>query len=93
MDSHLQRVLVDCNLHILSVGKLCWNVPNTYKRCIESTYTNVKGVQEPPCDNGGTGRTSNSLGSDPYCGKESTGWLAWQEVSSIGWAALVWGQR
>ena len=54
MDSHLQHVLVDHNFCIFSVGMLSWNVPNTYKRCIESADTNVKGVQEPPHDSGGS---------------------------------------
>ena len=74
MDNHPQCALVDHNLHTLAVGILGRNVPNAYKRCIESAGTDVKGVQGPPRDNGGIGRTGNSLGSDLYCGKESTGW-------------------
>ena len=75
MDSHLQCALVDHNLRTLAVGILGRNVPNAYKRCIESTSTDVKGVQGPSRDSGDTGRMGNSLGSDLYCGKESTGWL------------------
>ena len=75
MDNHLQYVLVDHNLRKLVVGRLGWNVPNAYKRCIGSADTNVKDVQEPLCDSGGIGRMGNSLGSDLYCGKESTGWM------------------
>ena len=83
MDNHLQYVLVDRNLRKLAEGRLGQNVPNAYKRCIGSTDTNVKGVQEPPRDNGGTGKTGNSLGSDLYCDKESTGWSVWREVLGI----------
>ena len=93
MDNHPQHVLVDRNLHTLAVGILGWNVPNAYKRCSESTSTDVKGVQEPPRDSGGIGRTGNSLGSDLDCGKESTGWLVWQEVSGILWVRFEWGTR
>ena len=80
MDNHPQCALVDCNLHTLTVGILGWNVPNAYKRCIKSASTDVKGVQEPPHDSGGIGKMGNSLGSDLYCGKESTEWSAWQEI-------------
>ena len=80
MDNHLQCTLVDHNLRRLIVGILRRNVPNAYKRCTKSASTDVKGVQEPPRDSGGIGRTGSSLGSDLYCGKESTGWSAWQEV-------------
>ena len=73
MDSHLQRALVDQSLCKYGVGKLCWNVPNAYKRNIWFGDTDVKGVQEPSRGNGGSGRTGNSLGSDPYCGNENTG--------------------
>ena len=74
MDSHLQYALVDHNLHKLAVDRFGWNVPNADKRCIGSADTDVKGVQEPSCGSGGTGKTGNSLSSDLYCGKESTGW-------------------
>ena len=80
MDNHPQCALIDHNLCTLAVGILSRNVPNAYKRCIESTSTDVKGVQEPSRDSGGIGRMGNSLGSDLYCGKESTGWLVWREV-------------
>ena len=83
MGNHPQCALVDCTLHTLAVGILGQNVPNAYKRCIESAGTDVKGVQEPPCDSGGIGRMGNSLGSDLYYGKESTGWSAWWEASGI----------
>ena len=74
MDNHLQCVLVDRNLHTFAVDKLGQNVPNAYKRCIESASTDVKGVQGPSRDSGGIDRMGNSLGNDLYCGKESTGW-------------------
>ena len=74
MDNHPQCALVDHNLCTLAVGILGWNVPNAYKRCIESASTDVKGVQGPPHDNGDIGRTGNSLSSDLYCGNESTGY-------------------
>ena len=72
MDSHLQYAQVDHSLCKYDAGKLGQNVPNAYKRCIESTSTNVKGVQEPSRDSGGSGRLGSSLGNDPYCGNEST---------------------
>ena len=74
MDSHLQYALVDHNLCKLTVDRLGQNVPNADKRCIRSTDTDVKGVQEPSHGSGDTGRIGSSLGSDLYCGKESTGW-------------------
>ena len=80
MDSHLQCALVNHNLCKLAVDRLGWNVPNADKRYIGSADTDVKGVQEPSCDSGGIGRMGNSLGSDLYCGKESTGWSVWQEA-------------
>ena len=75
MDSHLQHAQVDHSLCKYNVGKLCWNVPNAYKRNIWFRDTDVKGVQEPSRGNGGSGRTGNSLCSDPYCGNENTGCL------------------
>ena len=75
------------------MGILGRNVPNAYKRCNESASTDVKGVQEPSCDNGGMGRMGNSLGSDLECGKESTGWLVWWKVLGILWARFEWGTR
>ena len=72
MDSHLQYAQVDHNLHKYGLGKLCRNVPNAYKRNIWFGGTDVKGVQEPSRDNGGSGRTGSSLGSDLYCGNENT---------------------
>ena len=93
MDNHLQYVLVDHNLRKLAEGRLGRNVPNAYKRCIGSADTNVKGVQEPSCDSGDTGKTGNSLSSDLYCGKESTGRLEWQEVLGISWVRSEWETR
>ena len=83
MDNHLQCALVDCNLCTLVVGIPGRNVPNAYKRCIKSTSTDVKDVQGPPHDSGGIGKTGNSLNSDLYCDKESTGCMVWQGVSEI----------
>ena len=93
MDNHPQCALVDCNLRTLAVGILGQNVPNAYKRCIKSASTNVRGVQEPSRDSGGTGRTGNSLGSDLYCGKESTGCAVWQGASGIPEVGFEWGMR
>ena len=72
MDSHLRRAQVDHGLHKYDAGKLCRNVPNTYKRNIWFRDTDVKGVQEPSRGNGGSGRTGSSLGSDLYCGNKNT---------------------
>ena len=83
MDSHLRRAQVDHSLHKYNVGKLCWNVPNAYKRNIWFGDTDVKDVQEPSRGSGGSGRTGNSLGSDLYCGNENTGY----------WGSLVISKR
>ena len=93
MDSHLQHVQVDHSLCKYDLGKLSRNVPNAYKRCIESASTNVKGVQEPSCDSGGSGRMGNSLGSDPYCGNENIGSQEWQVASGKGWVGPEWEWR
>ena len=73
MDSHLRHAQVDHSLRKYDVGKLGWNVPNAYKRNIWFGDTDVKGVQEPSCGNGGSGMMGSSLGSDLYCGNENTG--------------------
>ena len=80
MNSHLQCALVDHNLRTLIVGILGRNVPNAYKRCSVSAGTDVKDVPEPPRGSEGIGRMGSSRGSDPYCGKESTGCSAWWGV-------------
>ena len=81
MDSHLQRAQADHSLRKYDAGKLCRNVPNAYKRNIWFGDTDVKGVQEPSRDNGGSGRPGNSLGSDLYCGNENTGYRGSPVVS------------
>ena len=93
MDSHLRHAQVDHSLHKYNLGKLGQNVPNAYKRCIASASTDVKGVQEPSRDSGGSGRMVNSLSSDPYCGNKNTGSQGWQAVSGKDWVRPEWGQR
>ena len=93
MDSHLQCAQVDHNLRTHGLGKLGRNVPNACKRCIGFGGTNVKGVQEPSCDSGDSGRPGSSLSSDLYCGNENTGCLGLQEVSGTHWVGFVWEQR
>ena len=64
MDSHLKHGLVDHNLCKVTVGKPGRNGPNTDKRCISSTYTDVMGVLEPFFCNRGIGISSSFLNND-----------------------------
>ena len=82
MDSHLRCAQVDYSLRKYDAGKLCRNVPNAYKRNIWFGDTDVKGVQEPSCGNGGSGRMGVSPGSDLYCGNENTEYWGSPVISS-----------
>ena len=93
MDSHLQHAQVDHSLRKYDAGKLCRNVPNAYKRNIWFRDTDVKGVQESSRDNGGSGRTGNSLDSDLYCGNKNTGYQGLPVVSKRCLVRFEWGQR
>ena len=63
-DSQLKHGLVDCNLHRVAVSKPNQNGPNTDKRCIRFTYTDVMGVLEPSLGNGGIGMQDSFLCND-----------------------------
>ena len=53
MDNHPKHGLVDHSLCRVAGGKPDQNGPNTGKRCIRFTCTNVMGVLEPSLGNGG----------------------------------------
>ena len=63
-DSYLKCGLVDYNLCRVIVGMPDWNGPNTDKRCIESSYTNVMDVLVPSFGNRGIGSKDSFLCND-----------------------------